>query len=301
MPSTEVKKKLKDACRTRWIEQIDSYVVFLELLPAVVTALWAIVSRNQFENICCDWNWDRETITKASGFIHHIELPSFLVTFKILLEVLVNLKGLTLKIQMQAGDVFCTYKQVTAIADSLKGMRSRSEKGFSRILMEATKLGKDLHVHGEDFELRMPRINRWQVHRSNVQAQSADDYFLITIYNEFLSHVISELQSRFVDNESHSVGLLHILPSECCSTDKDAGIPEKLRTAVDFYAHDFPHAILFPTEYRMWVNKWSQHGPGPKNLVDVLSACDSTSFPNTCSPPASFDSSHHLLQEWKKF
>ena len=121
--------------------------------------------------------------------------------------------------------------------------------------MEATKLGKDLH--GEDFELRMPRINRRQVHRSNVQAQSADDYFRITIYNEFLSHVISELQSRFVDNESHSVGLLHLLPSGCCSTNKDAGIPEKLKTAVDFYAHDLPHAILFPTEYRMWVNKWS--------------------------------------------
>ena len=28
-------KKLKDACRTRWIQRIDSYTVFLELLPAV--------------------------------------------------------------------------------------------------------------------------------------------------------------------------------------------------------------------------------------------------------------------------
>ena len=30
----------------------------------------------------------------------------------------------------------------------------------------------------------------------------------------------------------------------------------------------------------MWVNKWSHHGPGPKKLVDVLSACDGTSLPN---------------------
>ena len=28
-------RKLKDACRTRWIQLIDSYVVFFELLPAV--------------------------------------------------------------------------------------------------------------------------------------------------------------------------------------------------------------------------------------------------------------------------
>ena len=112
--------------------------------------------------------------------------------------------------------------------------------------MEATKLGKDLH--GKDFELSMPRINRRQVHRSNVQALSAEDYLHITIYNEFLFHVISELQSRFVDNESHSVGLLHLLPSEHCSTDEDAGIPEKLKSEVDFYAQNLPHTILFPPE-----------------------------------------------------
>ena len=36
-------KKLKDARRTRWVYCIDSYVVFLELLPAVHTVLDAIV------------------------------------------------------------------------------------------------------------------------------------------------------------------------------------------------------------------------------------------------------------------
>ena len=28
------------------------------------------------------------------------------------------------------------------------------------------------------------------------------------------------------------------------------------------------------------MNKWSHHGPGPKKLVDVLSACDGTSLSN---------------------
>lgn len=115
-------------------------------------ALQAMVFPNQFENLCCDWNWDGETITKASGFVHHIESASFLVSFKILLEVLANLRGLTLKLQMQAGDVFYAYNQVASNVDSLKVMRSRSERRFSRIFIEATKLGKDLH--GEEFELK---------------------------------------------------------------------------------------------------------------------------------------------------
>ena len=102
---------------------------------------------------------------------------------------------------MQAGDVFYAYNEVTSIVDRLKGMRSRSEREFCCIFTDATKLGKDLH--GEDFELCMPRVSRRQVHRSNFETQNAEDYFRVTIYNEFLSHVISELQSRFVDNASH--------------------------------------------------------------------------------------------------
>ena len=37
-------KKLKDTCKTRWIQHIDSYTIFLELLPAVHTTLQAMVS-----------------------------------------------------------------------------------------------------------------------------------------------------------------------------------------------------------------------------------------------------------------
>ena len=33
--STTKAKKLKDACRTRWVQRIDSYAVFLDLLPAL--------------------------------------------------------------------------------------------------------------------------------------------------------------------------------------------------------------------------------------------------------------------------
>ena len=36
-------KKLTDACRTHWIQRIDSYALFLELLPALHTCLEAMV------------------------------------------------------------------------------------------------------------------------------------------------------------------------------------------------------------------------------------------------------------------
>ena len=48
-------KKLKDACRTRWVYRIDSYVVFLELLPAVHAVLDAIVHPSMHQELGTDW------------------------------------------------------------------------------------------------------------------------------------------------------------------------------------------------------------------------------------------------------
>ena len=43
-------KKLKDACRASWIQHIDSYAVFLELLPALHTTFQAMVIPRQYED-----------------------------------------------------------------------------------------------------------------------------------------------------------------------------------------------------------------------------------------------------------
>ena len=126
-------KKLKDACRTRWIQRIDSYTVFLELLPAVHMTLQAMICPSQFENLG-DWNWDGETLTKANGFLYQCESSSFLICFKILLEVLAYLRGLTLKLQMPALDVMYAYREVRSVVSTLKSMREGSEREFRKSL-----------------------------------------------------------------------------------------------------------------------------------------------------------------------
>ena len=70
-------KKLKDACRARWVERIDSYSVFLELLPFVLMSLQAIVHPGLHEQLGTDWSWDRETVTKANGFLFQLQSSSF--------------------------------------------------------------------------------------------------------------------------------------------------------------------------------------------------------------------------------
>ena len=81
----------------------------------VYSTLQAMINPNEFQSLGVDWNWDGETITKATGFVHQLESSSFLVCFKILLEVLSQLRGLTLKLQMQAADIIYAYEEVGSI------------------------------------------------------------------------------------------------------------------------------------------------------------------------------------------
>ena len=102
-----------------------------------------------------------------------------------------------------------------------------------------------------------------------------------SLYNEFLSDVITELQDRFTDNPSYGTGLLHLVPNQCPSSDGE--IPEDLAKAVDFYEDDLPHSAMFPTQYRMWVRKWKNDivtAAVPTKLVDALQACDQWTFSN---------------------
>lgn len=75
-------------------------------------------------------------------------------------------------------------------------------------------MGKTLH--GEDYLLSLPRITGHQSHHSNPSVSSSEDYYRITLYNEFLSQVINEIEKRFADNLMHGIGILNLLPSECC-------------------------------------------------------------------------------------
>lgn len=147
--------------------------------------------------------------------------------------------------------------------------------------METTKLGKD--IHGDDFELKQPRITGLQTHQNNLQADTTEEYYRITIFNEFLSHTIVELDERFINHSSPITGVLHLLPRQCCSIDSDpeSPLPEELVNAAQFYKDDLPQSVMLPIEYRLWIRKWRQHGSeAPKKLIDVYHACDVTAFPN---------------------
>ena len=267
--------------KKRWVERIDSYAVFLELLPALHMCLQAMVDRNAHPDLGTDWSWDGETITKANGFLFQLQSSTFLVVFQILMQFFQILREVTVKLQSKAMDVVCAYKKVNEVVSTLKSMRNKSTTEFKKQFSEATKLGKLLH--GNQFELTIPRLSSRQAHRSNPPSTTPEEYYRISPYNDFLSHVIAELEERFVNNPSQDIvtGMLYLVPSECVKLDDESGVPKQLTEAVKLFSDDLPHAVMFPIEYDSWVREWKECSTSvPDTLADTLEKCSTISYPN---------------------
>ena len=145
---------------------MSTHALFLRLLSAV-----HIICPSSFERLSTDWNWDVETLIKANGFIYQWDYSTFLISFK-------NHSWgchMPLWSDSQATNAkhryhLCKQPGTACCLHSRKGERKIWE-GVQEVFMETSKLAK--HLHGAEFLLSQLRVNRWEMHKGNIQASTA--------------------------------------------------------------------------------------------------------------------------------
>ena len=108
----EKRKKVKDMCRTRWVERHEAFEVFLDMFMPITCCLEEIANSSP-----ADWN--SETRSDAQSFFLTIFRFLFVVALVLTEKVLSYIKGLSVKLQGRYVDVVRAHNTIENVWLSL--------------------------------------------------------------------------------------------------------------------------------------------------------------------------------------
>ena len=185
--------KLKDLCRTRWVERIDALNIFQSLYPSIVACM---------ETICNDGAelWSSESLTDAT--------TDFISALVISNACLKYMQALTSNLQAEAKDIVEAVKEINNVKKTLEDVRDKIDdyhcKWFRKVEQMCTNVG---------VEPSLPRRCGRQIHRSNVPADTPSMYYRRCISIPLLDHLISEMDSRFNTHQQTALLGMSLVPS----------------------------------------------------------------------------------------
>ena len=267
-----VVKKLKDLCRTRWVERIDALDRFKKLHSSIVSC---------FETISTEGSssWTPDSLTDASTLLLAISTTDFLSALVIASSSLSYLMALTKSLQSEAKDIVEAVTEISNLRAVLQDLRDNvddyHDQWFAEVEQMCTTIGA---------EPSLPRLCARQTHRSNVPSQTPKEYYRRTITIPLLDHMLSEIDRRFSTHQQTAVTGLCLIPFllvnktlvEATSTIAKLG---------EMYDSDLPSPSSLQSEVHTWYLRWrrekQEHGEQalPTSLSLTLPHSSSL-FPN---------------------
>ena len=109
----EKRKKVKEMCRTRWVERHEAFEVFSDLFLPIVCCLEKISLSSNSE-------WNSDTRSDSHSFLLALSQFSFIMTLTATQNVLAYTKGLSVKLQGQYVDIARAHHENNSSEYSIK-------------------------------------------------------------------------------------------------------------------------------------------------------------------------------------
>ena len=237
--------KLKDLCRTRWIQRIDSLQVFQSLHISVVSCM---------EEICSEGPrlWSSDSLTDGRSLQLALTTTDFISSLVITNSCLKYLQALTTNLQAEAKDIVEAVQEISSVKAALDSVRSNIDDHHNRWFQIVEKMCSDVGV-----EPSLPRRCSRQIHRSNVPADTPSTYYCRTVSIPLLDHLLTEMESRFSTHQQNAFLGLSLIPSILISLSIQECTAQILQLA-EMYEEDLPSRDCFEGELHCWWMKWQQ-------------------------------------------
>ena len=266
------KTKLKDVCRTRWIERVTGMDTFEELFVPLFHTLTEMSLNLQKQ---CN----PATATKASSFLTLISNFTLIVALVIARNVL----DMTLPVTQLLQDKSIDIMDGIGLIESLKnlGMSVRNEIDF----YHDNWYNKAVLLAGKvEIEESVPRTTGRQTCRDNHPFTDASEYYKRTITMPMIDHLNSSLETRFNVQGINAYNGLSIIPSKMLSLLKKHGSiswKKNFRQFLEFYQSDLPNPLGLDAELELWERYWLNYKSIiPATIATTLKSLNFSGFQN---------------------
>ncbi|KAL4134796.1 hypothetical protein QTP88_006508 [Uroleucon formosanum] len=151
----------------------------------------------------------------------------------------------------------------------IENIRKNAESEFKSIFDEVKTKCNSLNI-----EISLPRKINVQKNRCNVQENSVEDYFRISLFIPFIDSFINELNERFLSHKTMLKNFTFFLSSSNGKFDED-----NIKQLIKMYQDDLDCGKLAAVgKIKTWQQKFAQTRVFPKNS---LQECNEKIFPST--------------------
>ena len=259
-------RHLIDVCRTRWLARIDGLEIFIELLPAIVSALEVIKDN-------ADGSWNADSSSDASSLFFSTVSFQFTVTLVIISRCLEVTRPLTKQLQASDMDVVKTAENISLLSSILSSIRNDVDHYHESWYQEAVSLASLVHTVPSN-----PRITLRQTGHSNLPADSPSEYYRRSVSVPFLDHLQSEIAHCFAEKNLLVLNAFNGLPAHVISNSK---WKEKFQPFLTEILDDLREPRYLATELQMWEEYWKQFTSKlPADLHSLLPLIDKLTYTN---------------------
>ena len=256
------KDKLKDVCRTRWIERIDGLQLFVTLFPSI----W-----NTLNDMRADISLSRNFQTKQDAFrlFKDVDDFDFIVNLIMVYKVFDVTLDATILLQSKKNDIADGLEVISSLINLVNQYRREVDTKHAEWYGEALSLAKKF-----DIAEKKLRTNKRQIHRENQPATTASEYYKRCLTIPLLDQLLNDLESRFSENSLTSYYGLYLLPSKIVSMEheKKNGKSWKPLTELVKPFYEFYKEEHFFQEIETWRDIVLNHDTPPSNVKNTLKA-----------------------------
>ena len=260
------KSKLKEMCKTRWIQRHDALNVFVELLESVVTSLEDIMHNRN--------DWNPKTVTDATALQARITKFEFIIALQTTKEIMSYVQPLSVSLQARTMDIIKAMDHTKHVSQTLRQLREDVVDFHMGLYERACALAASINV-----DPAMPRVHGRQRHRANVPAENCVDYFRRNLTIPVLDGFIGAMDERFGQQQQNIIDGMVVIPAVMQERPRQE-ILNSFHHFCEVYQGDIPSPETADAELLVWITRWEHEADTPSTPASTLLVTDKDFFPN---------------------